>query len=434
MFNTSQLLDCLSGLVGFEPSYSSDFPDIDKDLTASSSGLVVGQGLHALLKQENILSVAEQFATVQVRVYDPVRTYRKGELVQVASAIYESLQDTNLNHAPAASAAYWRPSSLYSAFLRRTYNNAVLKLANRLFTEKKLSAAAKTVLGSMSLYEGVGNLSSHITKDGRVVGLKITPVNEDTAAVLTYIGLQFTQAQNAFPLYLYHSSSDQPLQVIPIDQTKAVQFQWTKLPTEVRLSFLNDTVPGGGSYYLCYYEQDLAGEAINKEISWTGRNVCGTCSEGIVNRQAWEKWSSMVQIQPFYVSAGNIDYVGKTFWDETDVILGSNMTFGINLQLSVVCDVTRLFCQHRLAVADALSRQILVDLLSEFTFSLRDNQKVGKAAGMAAVALDNQEGGQYGEAKKLENAIKALSFDLGGLSPVCLPCSGSGRYKQKTVF
>jgi hypothetical protein len=87
--------------------------------------------------------------------------------------------------------------------------------------------------------------------------------------------------------------------------------------------------------------------------------------------------------------------------------------------MTVQCDVSSLICKSKNILTDVLARQITVDLLQEMTYSLRDNQQKQKVAQLAAVALDNQENGQYGEAKKLNKAVQALSFDLSQISDVC---------------
>jgi hypothetical protein len=430
MYNHTNLLTCLRGLIGFEQSYFTEHPDVDADLQQSSSGVFVNNSLHPLLTAENILSVAEQFSKVNVRAWNASPTYKKNDIVKSGAVVYQSIQDTNLNHV-VTDADWWKATNLYSAYLRRLYDGSALKLIGTIFTQKKLNEVAKTLLGEVHLYEGVGNISGRITKQNRVVGFKIRVKHPDTVAILNYIGMQVDTIQNSLNIYLYHSSSNTPVKIFALNQTKSVQFQWHRIESEI-LSFMSDDINAAGHWYLCYYESELTGEAIRKEISFNGKNVCGTCDEAILNSNLHSRWSKFIAIQPFYVTSTyvNEDY---SLWDEEHEMYVNDYNFGLNLQLSVQCDVTHVLCQGKSVLTDALSKQITVDLLNEMAYSLRDNQLKQKAAGMAAVALDNQENGQYGEAKRLAMAIKAVSFDLSNMSDVCMPCSSQGT-RLKSVW
>jgi hypothetical protein len=438
MYNHTTIISCLKGLIGFESSYNADQPTIDEDLLASDSGIYVSSALHPLLTYENILAIAEQFSKVNIRVYSNTASYKINDIVKSGSDIYQSLQGTNLNHL-VTDGDWWVKTNLLSAFLRKVYAGSVVKLFSQLFIEKKMNEVAKSILASVHLFEGVGRLTDRITKTGKMVGYKIRVNHPDTIALLSHIGLQLDTIQNNVKIYLYHTSSNQPVKIFTINHTKSVQFEWHAITSEI-LSHLSDTINAAGSYYLTYYEEELTGEAIKKEISFSGRNLCGSCSEGVVNQSLYNKWSGLVSIQPFYINAVDVPKDGSSnptheLWNEEKEIYVDDTSWGMNLQLSVQCDVSMLICRSRNVLTDVLAKQLTVDMLTEMTFSMRDNQLKGKVAQLAASALDNQEGGQYGEQKKLMQAMKALSFDLSSMSKVCLPCSSSsGIARIKSVW
>jgi hypothetical protein len=431
MYNHSTILGCLRGLIGFESSYYSEHPTLDADLQASTSGVLVGPGLHPLFTYENILAVAEQFSSVNVRVAQDAVSYPKGSIVKETTDIWQAKVDSVGK--PSSTPANWNKTNLLSAYLRRLYDTSSLNLFRRMFTQKKVNEVAKTLLADISLYSGIGNISNRITKNGRFVGFKITIRHHDTAAVLSYIGVQVDQAQSDLKVFLYHSSSDVPVQTFTLDHTRAVQFQWHKLDAVQILSYMDDNIYPGGSWYLGYYENQWLGDAIRKDISFNGKYNCGTCSEAIVNARMYDKWSTYLSIQPFYVNSSGIDPITFKLWDETNEILLNDYTWGLNLQMSIRCDVSNWICKNSTILTDAISKQITVDLLSEMAFSLRDNQKKEKIAGLAAIALDNQEHGQQGEAQRLQDAIDAVSFDFSGMNSVCLPCNTHG-YQLRSVW
>lgn len=436
MYNNSSILSCTRGLIGFEQSYNSDHDVIDSDLVASTSGLMVGNGLHPLLTTENILAIAEQFSRIVVRVWTVNNTYRINDIVKEGQDIYQSIVDANVGFTPSIYPARWRKTNLLSAYLRKMYDASVLKLLSQFTTEKKLNELSKTILSNVSLYEGVGNISGRITKQNRIVGYKIRLKNPDTVALLTYLGMQLDTVQADFKIYLFHSSSPDPVATFTLNHTKSIQFQWHKIPLE-KLAILNNATDGsisGGTYYLVYYESDTDGSAIEKQMSFDGKYSCGTCTDAVVNGHLFNKWNNFISIQPFYIAEANVPATPLKLWEETDEILVSDTNWGMNLQISVQCDLTNVLCQASPVMADALSKQLTVDLLQEMAYSLRDNQKKEKIASLAATALDNQENGQHGEVKKLNDARKALSFDLSNISSVCLPCHSANGTKLKSVW
>jgi hypothetical protein len=431
MYNHALIKSELRGLVGFESSYNTDHPAIDAALLASSSGVYVNH-LHPLLSYDNILVAAEQFSAVTVRAWSNTATYKTGDIVKGGDdIIYQSLQNTNLNNA-VTDTGWWAPTTLLSAYLRRLYDNASIKLFGQLFTEKKLNEAAKTLLSDSRLYEGSGNITGRITKSGRVVGYKIDLKHKDTVAILSHIGLQLDTAQNPVNIYLYHTSSNQPVQTFALNHTRSIQFQWHVITQEV-LSLLSTDI-AGGSYRLVYYEDEITGSAVKKNISFSGLSHCGNCSEAAANKSLYANWSKYISIQPFYVNAADLPG-DNSLWDEDKEIFTDNTTFGLNLQLTVQCDVTGVITRNKSNVTNALAQQLVVDLLNEMAFSTRDNQLKQKLGGLAAIALDNAENGQAGEAKKLKDIIKALSFDLSGLSEVCLKCDNrSQQIRVKSMW
>jgi hypothetical protein len=137
-----------------------------------------------------------------------------------------------------------------------------------------------------------------------------------------------------------------------------------------------------------------------------------------------------VNVQPFYV---NSPTPGE-LWDETTEVLVNDSNFGINLQFSIQCDISNWLCQNTNVFAGALMQQVTVELLNQMAFSLRSNTLKERAAQLAASALDNQEGGQHGEAKKLTQAIAAMSFDLSRVNSICLPCDTRNTVKMSSVW
>jgi hypothetical protein len=433
MFNITTLKNCWSGLIGFVNNFG-EYGLVDADLSQSSTGIYADERMHPLFTAGNILNVVSQTDSYQAPEYAITDTYAKGQVVGFevdgAKQMFVSLKDGNINNDPdEGGSAWWKKSSPINVFLRRLYDSAVTELANRIASEKKLHDAGKTLLKDVVLYEGVGNIKERVQKQGRFVGFRINMKTQDITGVLQKIGLQLTDAQS-LTVYLYHSSSDAAIATFAITHTKSVQFEWHTVAAN--LDFVNDSINAGGTWYLGYYESDLTGEAINKTIQFDGRFGCTSCNQA--NSNLHRIWSSYFTIQPFYVQADDVE-VDKKLWDADNEFLVDDMTFGINLQMAVRCDVTRLFCMNGSIVAHALGAQVKMKLLEAMAYSMRDNQQRERMSLLAAVAINDPEIKGVGARYELEKAIKAVTIDFSNVGSMCLPCdNGRNRLKVGSVY
>lgn len=438
MFIQSKILSCFAGLVGFHGSESDDVAEIDADLQGSTSGRFVDT-LHPLLTYENLLTTAQLFEAQNVRIFSAAKAYKIGQVVKEGADYYQAVTDLAASAAlPSATPGSWRKTTLFSAFLRRQYEASVLNLVSAIFTEKKLNAQGKTLLASAPLFAGAGTINTGITKQGKFRGFKITLRHPDTTLILQHIGLQLTAAQNPVNIYLYHSSQVEPLEIIPLNQPNNITYKWHKLPVERLLTYSDLDTHTGGSYYIGYYEEDLTGQAIERKNlpheTWSG-NECSTCTNVVENFRYWKNYREYVNIRSFYVDAVDL-FEDFGLWDPDDENFESGVSYGLNMQFAIQCDVSSALCLNAPVLAEALAQQLKVDFLTGMSYGLRDNQKMERIAQLAASALDDRGDGQAktpGEITRLNKIKNAVSIDFSKLSSVCLPCMNK-RYTQKTVW
>lgn len=423
MFIPAQIIAGFRGLVGFEDSENAEVPDIDADLQGSTSGrYVTGSGL---LTYENILNAATQFERVNVKPWSALRAYKAGNITTSGGNTYQAIAD-HINHVP-PDVLYWKATNLFSAYLRRMYDKSVLNLIGSIFTEKKLNVQGRTLLGSSAVFSGSGHINDFITRDGKFRGLKITLKHPDTTVSINHIALQLTGAQNPVPLKLYHSAVMQPLQTIDINHPAANAYKWKKLDTPLLLPWTDLSTRTGGSYYIGYDEADLTVDAIERRNLpfYNNRSRdCSTCTDVVENSNLFRQWSQYVDIHPFYVDEQDL-YMDGTIWDPADEHIESGVTYGINLQLTIQCDLTASLLLNSGVLAEVLVQQLKVDLLNEMNLTLRDNQKSQALAQLAALSLDDRgdQGAKTpGELSRLAALKKAVSIDLNNLSKICLPC------------
>jgi hypothetical protein len=422
MFNAATIQSGLSGLIGFKQHYNTAYDRYDSNVSSALSGIYIDGTTHSLFTVENIAACAENFSKTDVVSYDSAVTYQKGDVVKSVNIIYESLVDTNINHTPASSSSYWVVTNLMSAYLRRLLNGSCLNLFNSVFAHRKLYEISKTLLSDVSLYEGVGNLAKKVTKLSRFVGYRINPTYPDTVINISHIGFQFDTVDDDFNLYVYHSSLNTPLATINFNLTKAISFQWESLTNLLSLYTNSSATNTKGRFYIGYFEDDLAGQAIWKEQLFSGSG-CDSCNN--LDSYLYKQWSKYFSIQPIYVE--NAWLSGTDMFDEEKVIELSNQNWGLNLRVQVNCDVSDLIVRNKFAFVDGMKKQLTHDLLRDMAYSLRDNQKMLKVSQLAHYALENKENKTKGIIEELEDAVKSISLDMSGLSKVCLPCENAGN-------
>jgi hypothetical protein len=424
MFNATTIQSCLSGLIGFKQHYNSAYDRLDSDVSAALTGIYIDQTVHSLFTIENIAAVAENFSNTDVVAWSGTVTYKKGDIVLSASKIYESKVDDNTNNTPASSTSQWLETNLLSAYLRRLINGASLNLFTSVFQQKKLYEAGKTLLTDVSLYDGVGNLSKKVAKMSRFVGYQITPKFKDTVITIQWAGFQFDTANPEFPLYVYHSSQRDPIEEITVNVNTPVSFTWKELSTTLKLRANSNTYGDNGTFFIGYYEDDLIGRAIWKDQSFSGSS-CSSCSN--IDSYLYRQWSKYFRLEPFYVEEAYLND-DKTIFDVEKAIYLTNQNWGLNFKLQVQCDLSDFICRSKFIFADALKKQVTHDLLRDMAYSMRDNQRKEKVQQLAMLALkgDKQDYGKGAEAD-LQDAIKAISFDMSGISGVCMPCNSAGN-------
>lgn len=431
MFSANIIQSAFAGLVGFRQTIQSGFDKIDADVVQSTSGILIDQiSGHPLITAENIQVCLEVFKKENVRVWDNAIDYISGDIVLKNSKVFRSIKN-GAGKDPETQSEYWKETNLLSAFLRNVQLSAAINVFNAVFARRKVHEVAKTLLTDTSLYDGTGSLTNKITKLGRFVGYRVKPRYRDTVLIISAAGLQLEQANPNFKLYVYQSSSKDPINEVEINHTKAVTFDWHQLGADIKLKFNADSLNDNCYYYIGYYESDLVGQAIWKEnLNFEGG--CNSCNS--VNSILYDKWSNFFEVQPIYVPSSFINE-DKSMFEEDKQVMLSNQNWGMNFRFQVHCDVTDLICRNKNAFIDAIRLQIVHDILNTMAFSLRDNQSKQKVSQMAFYALENKDNHERGIRSQLDKAIDGVSFDLSEINKICLPCAkASSGVKIKSVF
>lgn len=419
----------MAGLVGWRQNNNPDYATLPTSLTNSSSGLYF-QDEHPLIAIQNIDQADFNYDQFNFTDWNVGTTYgiaaSAPDWVRYTDGkIYASIQAANTGHQPDTSPLWWTEVPVLAQKISAITASAASKLLSRVFVEKKLNEVTKSIFENIQLFDGAGSLLNKEIKASRFVGFEIfLKDNRDVVTIIKKLGTQFTQVNGAFPLYIFHSSQSAPILALTVPLTKATSFEWTRILSagaEIALKYLSDSYSPGGSFYIGYYEDDLVGQAINKGYDFgTAPAYCPTCNN---NYRYWSAWSEWIEVQPFCVQASDVAAVAPhTLWDIRTNQYQYVKNYGLNLDLTVKCDVTDFLCRESYLFSDALLKQVAVDILTLIANSVRNNPIAKETRDLAMYALNNKDNNTPGVSSKLEKCIKALSFDISDLNDACLPC------------
>ncbi|PMD94846.1 hypothetical protein BWI97_15730 [Siphonobacter sp. BAB-5405] len=410
MILSERIFSELAGLVGYRSSFDKE-DTIDTDIQASESGLLVN-GVHALINSGNLLATLADGPQnfIAFTAYDLQTTFAKGTIVKSGDKLYTSLQDNNQSH-PVSDDTWWKPTSLLSQVLRRTYRDAVTTVLNSFLDTKKEAGAGKELLSSGMLLNENGRLPDQIEKNGRFVGFLIRPRETDLAVVLRRVGVQFS-ANGTIPIKIYRITSDEPLQSIPVNYQHQGKFFYDSLSSPVSLPYWSENVMGE-TYLVGYDENDLPEEARAVRVAHTiGKGNCWGCNPAYATIVG--KWSPYVEVKAISAPANALgDEEGYTYHTDTN--------FGLNLVFDVVCDVTERVIQQRNIFARAIQLQWAIGLLEIMAASTRVNQ-AGNVAEVKAYNYLYEFQNPQNPHTLLKQAMKSLNLDLSDLNETCLPC------------
>jgi hypothetical protein len=429
MYRDTDLQNCLFGLVGFQQNVNPDYPTLPASLVASSSGLYFQQE-HPLVNLENLDQAFKNYDLFNFPAYAGATDYLAGERVRavVDGKVYEALIDTT-GAEPSASPDDWKEVPLFAQRLDSIVRGSISKLLASIFIKKKLNQVTKAIFDNIQLFDGAGSLLNKEIKSGRFVGFQVVvEAHRDLITVIKRLGTQFSAANPDFDLYVYHSSQEDPVKIYNLNLTKVNSFQWSPLSDEdgeLTLKYLSDDYAPGGCFYIGYYEDDLQGQAINRDYDFAAV-PCQTCNNSY---RYWSRWSEFVGVTPIEVPSSALvgilpdDVDGPKLWDINRNQYQYTKSYGLNFDMTARCDVTDFFCREKYLFAEALTRQVTVDLLQELAYGTRNNVIAKEVRDLAIYSLNNKDNNTPGAVKRLDMAIDAISFDLSDLNEACLPCN-----------
>lgn len=331
----------------------------------------------------------------------------------------------------------WEEYDPFSDWLESKTKASIQKAIARYCNEKIAQGTYKTLCENRTLFDGTGRLVDVVKNRKNLVGFEIVPVRaKGVTTKINKIGLQFTEP-GEYTLYLMHSSMDTPVKTIKLNKIRKNSIEWFSL-NDVYLPYQSEDNDAGGSWYLCYFQSELpeGSQAIRKDKDWS-KEPCNSCSRR--EYLAWMAWSKYIEVHPFFVNEELVDFAEQNIhlWDVENNQYTYDNNYGLNLELTISCDITDFIIEQRMLFQDVIAKQVAVDMLHEFAYNanVRTNRHSINASRLDIlyeVDGDSSSMKKSGLNYQLDMAFKAIKLSTESIDRVCLPCKNNG-VKYRTV-
>ena len=449
MLRLTDIQQALLHLVGWEQAYNPQNA-IDKSLCQSESGLVF-QGAHPLCTLENIRSIMPDDYLFRYPEWNLITPYGAGAKVRHNGKVWYALVEnqgqepilTEFNedfNADFTNGSVWVVYNMLSDFVRNLTVNGINTAIQTYIMTKQISKETKSLLERRTLFDGAARLQAMIDPRSRLVGLEIVPVRGlGVTTKIERVGLQMIGATGRIHLYLFHSSQSAPIKELFFDYTNTSGgFQWFTPTEDVYLPYLGTAGFGtdsGGAWFLCYSQDELPQgmRALNVSKDWSSE-PCQTCLGGSLD--AWKQITKYLQVSPFSTRLPEGFVEEPRMFDIAQLNYTNTINYGMNLEISVGCDISDFIIQQRGVFASVIQRQVAASVLRILAMNpdVRVNRnQVNATRDELLYELDgNPTGRASGLGYELKQAYKALDVDTKGLDRICLNCQNGG-VKYRTV-
>lgn len=438
MYRIKEIQDALLHVVGWEQSFD-PAKAIDTDLTQTESGLYF-QGAHPLLTLDNMAAIMPDDWGIQYPVWDALTQWQQNKVVQYGNdtngnKLFWKAKADNVGEEPTENSLFWGKYNILSDFLERITRNGIATAIQTFTQIKQLDKETRNLLERRTFFDGAGRIRATLQNNHKLVGFEIVPVRAmGVTTKIEKIGLQMTGATGKVRMYLFHSSQINPVKTFDLDFTVTNGgFQWFPL-TDCYLPYISDENNAGGSWFLCYNQDELpAGmEAINVSKDWS-REPCGTCNIGSV--QFWRELTKYLQVTPFMYNAPETFAEYPELWDIAYTMYTRTQNYGLNCEITIGCDLTDFIISQRQIFQTVIQRQVAAIALRTLAMNpnVRVNRNQSNATRMDILyELDGNTSGVRpgGLGYDLKKSYEALQIDTQGLDRICLACNNRGvRYR-----
>ena len=430
MVRIQEIQEGLLHLIGWRQSYDANDGVISEALTQSESGLYY-QDAHPLLTLQNLQSIAPDFSNISYPAHSTEETYAKGVVVTDSDKRYKSLKAVPEN-IQITDTEYWIETNPFSEWLETKTKACITKAISCYVNEKVAKGTYKTLCEKKTLFDGTGRIYDTVKNKNNLVGFEIVPIRaKGVTTKINRIGLQFSEPGD-YTILVMHSSLMEPYYQETFTKRIGNNIEWFTPNQELYLPYETDEIDAGGSWYICYVQSQLptGSQAIRKSRDWS-KGPCNECSRH--EYETWRIWSKYIEVHPFYVNEELVPVVDEQvqLWDVENNLYDYSTNYGLNLDITVACDMTDFIIEQRQMFTDYLSKSLAVDFLREFAYNpnVRTNRHSINASRpdiLYEIDGDSSSMKKSGLSYQLELASKAIQVSTEGIDRVCLPCVNHG--------
>ena len=438
MVRLQDIQTALLPVVGWQQDYNPQ-NQIDDALCQSESGLTF-QGAHPLVTLANVRAIMPDDYLYKYPNWNNQTAYPAKAKVKHKNVVYIA-KTANAGADPEENPDIWEPYNFLSDFVRQLTINGINTAVQTFIQEKQLQQETRNLLERRTFFDGAARLQATIDPSGKIVGFEIVPVRAmGVTTKIERIGLQMVGATGKVKLYLFHSSQVAPMRTIELDFTNTNGgFQWFTPAEPIYLPYIPGTDgngnDAGGAWFLCYNQNELpAGmEALNVSKDWSVE-PCQTCLGGSI--ESWRQMTKYIQVSPFGIHAPADFAEYPEMFDIGQIGYTNTMNYGMNVEISVGCDLTDFIISQRQIFATVIQKQVAANVLRTIAMNpdVRVNRnQVNVTRDELLYELDGSpQGRASGLGYELKQAYRALSLDTRGLDRICLQCNNHG-VKYRTV-
>ena len=352
-------------VVGWQQDYNPQ-NQIDESLCGSESGLTF-QGAHPLCTLANMRAIMPDDYLFKYPAWNNTANYQAGVKVKHDSEVWRA-KNANVGSEPASNNPDWEVYNMLSDFVRDLTVNGINTAVQQFIQLKQLRHETRNLLERRTFFDGAARLQATIDATGKLVGFEIVPVRAmGVTTTIERIGLQMVGGTGTVRLYLFHSSQIAPMKVVDLEFTnRSGGFQWFTPAEPIYLPYIpgtdGDGNDSGGAWFLCYNQNELpAGmQALNVSKDWSVE-PCQTCLGGSI--ESWRQMTKYLQVSPFGIHAP-LDFTEyPEMFDIAEVAYTNTMNYGMNLEISVGCDLTDFIISQREIFATVIQRQVAANVL-----------------------------------------------------------------------
>lgn len=341
-FNYTDIISAFQDKIGFNQRRVPAYKPLASSLVNTTN--TFNSENESVLSTEVILDAVANTVFYDTVVWDSTVNYVVGDTVIYSGSEYISLVDS-LNEQPDISASweFVQVIQTQDVILQRIKDNSIQRAIEDVIMFREYRDMP-TVLQSAPLYINGGMKDTsgwRIAQKSGFHGIEISAKNLSQTIRLHKLRLQFSEAINDLPIYIFDASSQEAIHTFNVSYTASpYNVQWVDV--DIDLTPYGDNQNALPVYYIGWFDADIGtAEMVNSDWASVAGGWCGTCAYGRRSRELQRMSCDFFDVRSILFSPTSLDGINvpATYPEE-------NSDMVLNLEVSVFQDPTHLFVKN----------------------------------------------------------------------------------------